>query len=421
MKNKKSLSCIYVDLGSSSTKVYIKEDTLRLESVKSIKLKEGFTVDNGFAEDKLEEIFQLLEEVKKRYPSSRIKMFATSLFRKMSSVAFEQIRDKCFIRTGLVINVISQELENFFLEKALVGKANIKENILLINIGGDSTELVVMYGNEAIERKNLDMGVGTLLNQFPAVNESFSKVKISEIVNFVKDSLPVLENKCKIAMYSGGELNYMKLAQYPLEQNVIFKDVDHPFSVTTSQFARKNEAIFSKVALDELENLMPDNPKWMHGARICSALAQAIVENYGVDILIPSDSNLIDGVVRQEYRYVTLSGSFRKHLDIMIDVKEQLEKKNVIVLSPRFVVPKNPKEEFVVFEGEEGLTPLELEKYHLESIKKSDALIVCDPLGYVGASALIEIGYAYALGKRIIFTEKPEEFMLNTLPMEVGI
>ena len=62
-----------------------------------------------------------------------------------------------------------------------------------------------------------------------------------------------------------------------------------------------------------------------------------------------------------------------------------------------------------------------LERHHLDSIQKSDALIVCDPEGYVGASALIEIGYANALGKRIIFTEKPQEFMLNTLPHEIGL
>jgi len=67
------------------------------------------------------------------------------------------------------------------------------------------------------------------------------------------------------------------------------------------------------------------------------------------------------------------------------------------------------------------MSPLELERHHLSSIANSDALIVCDPEGYVGASALIEIGFANALGKRIIFTEKPEEFMLNTLPADVNL
>ena len=91
------------------------------------------------------------------------------------------------------------------------------------------------------------------------------------------------------------------------------------------------------------------------------------------------------------------------------------------MLSPRFDAPKNPGQEFVVFEDEEGLSPLELERHHLNMINSCDALIVCASNGYVGASALIEIGYAQALGKRIIFTEQPTEFMLQTLPAERGL
>ncbi|EKE21143.1 MAG: hypothetical protein ACD_7C00341G0001, partial [uncultured bacterium] len=64
---------------------------------------------------------------------------------------------------------------------------------------------------------------------------------------------------------------------------------------------------------------------------------------------------------------------------------------------------------------------LELERYHLESISQSDALVVCNPGGYVGSSALLEIGLAHSLGKRIIFTEKPNEFILQILPAEAGL
>lgn len=191
--------------------------------------------------------------------------------------------------------------------------------------------------------------------------------------------------------------------------------------ITIDDYKIKNKEIFEKITLKELEDLMPDNPKWMHGARAFSAISQAICEKYGILKIIPSDSNLINGVIRQEFRYVTLSGSFRKHLDYILKIKKELETSGVKVLSPRFIEPKNPGEEFVIFSGEEGLSPLELERYHLNSIINSDALIVCDPDGYVGASALLEIGFAQSLGKRIIFTEKPQEFILNNLPAEFGL
>jgi len=165
--------------------------------------------------------------------------------------------------------------------------------LLLINIGGGSTELVVMYGKEAIERVNLDFGVGKILTDFPQINDEFSKVKLEEVVNYVKNLLPKVQNKPKIAFYTGGELTYMKLANYPLKKNNLFEDEDHPFLIELEDFKNKNKEIFEKISLKELENLMPENPKWMHGARPCC-------EKYYIEKIIPSDSNIIHGIVRQE-------------------------------------------------------------------------------------------------------------------------
>jgi len=188
---------------------------------------------------------------------------------------------------------------------ALVGKCHLNEPLLLINIGGGSTELVVMYGKEAIERLNLDFGVGKILNDFPQINEEVSKINIEEVVNYVKNLLPPLQNKPKIAFYTGGELTYMKLANYPLKKNNLFKDSDHPFLIEFKDFKNKNKEIFEKITLKELESLMPENPKWMHGARPCSAIAQAICEKYSSEKIIPSDSNIVNGILRQEFKYVT--------------------------------------------------------------------------------------------------------------------
>lgn len=413
---------ILLDIGSSTIKIYrYAEQKLNLLLQRSIFFKENFDPEGGISPENKKELFELLEAVKEQNRNIPIKIYATGIFRKLTPAAKTAFVDEVFLRTGLYLNIISQDLENFYLEKALIGKCNLKESILLINIGGGSTELVVMYGDEAIERKNLDIGVGTILTEFPQVNEEISKVTLDEILNFVKSKLPSLDNKPGIAFLTGGELTYMKLAHYPLEKNTLFEDDDHPFLITFNNYESKNKEIYEKFTLKELENLMPDNPKWMHEARAFAGIAQAICDKYKIEKIIPSDSNLINGVIRQEFRHVTLSGSFRKHLDYILKIKKELEARGVKVLSPRFVEPKNPGEEFVVFSGEENLSPLELERYHLNSIVDSDALIICDPEGYVGASALLEIGFAQALGKRIVFIEKPQEFILNNLPAEFSL
>ncbi len=220
-----------------------------------------------------------------------------------------------------------------------------------------------MLGKEAIETKNIEIGVGTILTEFQEINEEVSKFSLEKTVEFIKKKLPSLQNKVKLAFYSGGELTYMRIASYKPQDNKLFNDKDHPSLISFDDFAKRNNEIFSKVTLSELEALMPDNPRWMHGARACSAIAQAICQKYKIETIIPSNSNLIDGVARQEFRHVTIRGSFRKYLDYILKIRKQLDDKGVEVLSPRFTEPKNPGEEFIVFGGEERSTSLELERY----------------------------------------------------------
>ena len=416
------MNTILVDVGSSTIKVYknTKQD-VEILFQKSIPFKDGFDPEGGISSVAKKELFEIIDSVKDKNKNSKIKIFATGIFRKLVKSTKVTFIDEFFGRTGLYFNIIDQDIENFYLEMALVGKCPLNEPVLLVNIGGGSMELVVMYGREAIEMKNVDLGVGTVNTQFSKINEPIAGISLNEIIDYVSNRLPSLDNKVRYAFYTGGELNYMQITGYVLETNKLFSDDDHPSVISVDNFSKRNNDIFEKLTLSELESLMSENPKWMHGARGCSAIAQAVFQKYLIQSVIPSNSNLINGVARQEFRYVTISGSFRKHLDYILKIKEKIESEGSKVLSPRFTEPKNPGEKFVVFTGEEGLTPLELERHHLDSILKSEALIVCDPEGYVGASALIEIGFANSLSKRIIFVEKPEEFMLNTLPAEIGL
>ncbi|HSX28249.1 MAG TPA: hypothetical protein VLF60_02260 [Candidatus Saccharimonadales bacterium] len=412
---------VLIDVGSSTVKVYKLTDGKLLPiETKSIHFKEDFDPAQGITESNKDILIEYINQLKKRSPGG-IKIFATAIFRKFDEAARQDFGDEFFRRTDLFFYIVPHDLEGYYLEMALAGKNTLIDPLLLINIGGGSTELIVTRGTEVIDRHNLDIGVMTVLKDFPYINNATSEHVLADVVQGIQAKLPPTTLKTPIAMYNGGELTYMNLAGYKLELNTVLKDEDHPSMIRVQDFSKRNEQVFREVTLKSLEALMPNDPLWMHGARACSAIAQAICEHFGVGTIIPSDSNMVHGVVRQEFRTVVLSGSFRKHLEYILKVKKELAQKNIQILSPRFEEPKNPGEEFVVFDGEEGLSPLDLERYHLDMIDQCDALVICSPGGYVGASALIEFGYAQAKGKRIIFTEKPEEFMLGTLPAEVGL
>lgn len=293
---------VLIDVGSSSIKVYIHDEGhLKLIHTKSASLKTGFSEDIGISAENKKLLFDLIKEQKKNHVEAEFHAYGTAIFRKYSIPALKKFQQEFLEKFGFPFTIISQDEENEYLEYALAGKFPTSDNLLLINIGGGSTELVVIKKNQPIERKNVDVGVGTILTEFSRINESISPVFLKEVVQFSLKQLPELDHIVSIAFYTGGELNYMQHAGYALSENHLFKDGDHPSVISIEDFQRRNEEIFSKVTLAELEGLMPDNPKWMHGARACSAFAQAICEKYNIKTIIPSNSNLINGIVRKEF------------------------------------------------------------------------------------------------------------------------
>jgi hypothetical protein len=52
--------------------------------------------------------------------------------------------------------------------------------------------------------------------------------------------------------------------------------------------------------MNNLYELMPHNPKWMDGARPGAVLPQAIFEMCNIKYIVPSDVNLINGVIKYD-------------------------------------------------------------------------------------------------------------------------
>lgn len=253
---------ILIDVGSSTVKIYeFNNEILNLIFQKSIFFKNEFNSQDGFSEESKKELFDLLNAVKVQSPNTPIRIYATAIFRKLLPSTKKMFVDEVLQATGLHFNIISQEMENHYLGKALLDKCNLKDPVLIINIGGGSTELIVAQDGQTIERYNIDFGVGTIINQFPNINDQLSSINIDTVIYHVKKLLPVISTNPKIAFYTGGELNYMTCAKYPLKNNTLFQDSEHQFLIELNDFQTKNKDIYEKIAFKELEALMPENPK----------------------------------------------------------------------------------------------------------------------------------------------------------------
>lgn len=413
-----------IDVGSSTVKVYQREKSnISLIRAKTFDFKEGFTPVAGLSEENAALLYSFFDEIIGRFQltNCNTKIFATGIFRDIANK--QQFVCNFYIKTRLFINIVSHDLEAFYLEKAWVGCNKSDSALLVINIGGKTTELVWYVGSVVIEKVKLEVGVGTILKKFKSINESYSPYPISEIIDYIKPQLPSVNHPVDAAIYTGGELRYMRIAHYPLTLNTLFSDPLHPVMIDMTKYSAHNEKIYHDISISDLQAMMPENPTWMNGARACSALAQAICEKYHVSLIVPSDSNLIDGVNIQEARTAVICGSFNKHLDKISELVSNLESRGIAVLSPKNTQVIGSEEGFVLFKNDVIVNhcTYSVEIPHLQAIEACDMVIICNYNGYIGPKTALEIGYALKCGKRIVFLENNHAVRDLDIPSEIGL
>lgn len=425
-----------IDVGTSTVKVYKKEsEKVDLIEQKTFHFQDGFTKKQGLSNNNRIALFDYFQGLIDKYSLTNYntKLYATGIFRDIENKG-ETIKN-FFKRTGLYFNIISHNLEAFYLEKAWVNKECDSINgLVVINIGGKTTE-VLLYNNGIIEKvEKLSFGIGKVLKKYQEINDYHSKYNLDYIVSHIYEDiskqLSAISFPYKIAIYTGGELNYMKCAQYPLTPNTFFNDSLHPYMIQTIDYRKRNNDIFTKLSIKDLKTMMPNDPDWMLGARACSALAQAICQFYKVEFIIPSDANLIDGVNVQEAQNVVLCGSFNKHLNQIKELICKLNKNNINVSSPKSTEVTGEEDGFVLFKNDvvENHNTWAVEEKHLKAIDDCDFVIACNYDDYIGISTTFELDYAFRKNKKIVFIEDNDSARTFgkrigqfPMPCEIGI
>ena len=289
----------YFDIGSSTIKLYEYKKELSLIEEKSIMFKRGFSED-GIQEENIEKMMAFIKEVKEKYnlDKNNTEIYATGIWRKIPNEQLANIEAR-FNELDLEFNVISHDKENYYFEKAMQGTYN--NRVMMVNMGGKTTELVI-FDNDTVEnRVNLTVGVSDVFDKYPNINELDSGISKEEVINYLENLISEDINfNCDIAIHTGGELRFQKLVKYNLQPNKFFDDGIHKVYFTYEDFDKKNEELLNKTTLDELRSLMPTNPDWMNGAKAGIMLGEAIFRKANIKNIIPSDLNLINGVIKEK-------------------------------------------------------------------------------------------------------------------------
>lgn len=293
----------YIDLGSSTIKVYQYVEKLELLEEHSIYFKNGFDSDAGISFENMNELcdyFQeLLDKYHLKYENTHI--FVTGIFRNLSYSKKQELVRLFNDKFDLHFDIISHGIENYYLGKAMQNNYNGKK-VLIINMGGKTTELVTFQNDKIVDTKNLTIGVADLLNEFSKVNEDISGNTMEEMDSFVLEKIKDVsfEQDYDCAIFTGGEERFELLTGFNLVPNTLFDDGIHSYMVSFDDYVAGTKKVFYDITMNQLYQLMPDNPKWMDGARSGAIIPLTIFKKANIPWIIPSDLNLINGVINDK-------------------------------------------------------------------------------------------------------------------------
>ena len=260
----------------------------------------AFDREKGISESNLKELCDYFEKIKTKYDLKyyNTNIFVTGIFRNLTQVRKQDLVKLFNEKFDLHFNIISHGIENYYLAKAMENDYNNKK-VLIINMGGKTTELVTFVGDKITDTKNLNLGVADLLNNFDKVNDKYSGNTVEEMEKFVREKLSNIEldKDYDCAIFTGGEERFELLTGFNLVDNTLFNDNIHKYMLSLEDYIDGTKKVFYDISLAELYKLMPDNPKWMNGARSGAIIPLVLFKMANVKWIIPSDLNLINGVI----------------------------------------------------------------------------------------------------------------------------
>jgi exopolyphosphatase/guanosine-5'-triphosphate,3'-diphosphate pyrophosphatase len=246
-----------IDLGSNALRAVIaRKDGDKVEIVKSFRepLRLGEDVfQNGIISEmkmqKTEEAFIKLFHIFTEYNVTDIKAMATSAMRdsKNGPILAKRIAHA----TGIEIETIRGSEEAQVIFHAVKSQVNLKrKNAILMDIGGGSTELILVKNEEILAVESFNVGTVRLLKLDQASLEKEISDQMERMIQFIKSHLKLKDIDLFIG--TGGNLRRIgkirkKILGKPSSELAMFNEINH-----------MEEAILSMSYVDRIRRLELD-------------------------------------------------------------------------------------------------------------------------------------------------------------------
>lgn len=292
-----------IDIGSNSVRLLLAQITdihsfkIITELKEYVRLGEGFDDAGNLKEEKIDEAINVLKLFKTfcdTFPETKIIATATEAVRKTKNQAY--LIDKIKSETNLDIQILSGEKEAYYDYFASVNTLNVK-NGLIMDIGGASTELILVEDRNLKECISLPFGAITLTRNFN-LQDSISNSEEKSLKGFLLDSfsqIPWLKDlKVDTIIGIGGSIRNLakiskKKTNYPL-------DLIHNYTLDNAQVLDIYNEVKSKSTEQrkKIKGLSKDRADIFVGA-VCAV--NTLMDMLKIKHLIISRNGLREGVL----------------------------------------------------------------------------------------------------------------------------
>lgn len=225
-----------IDLGSNALRAIIaRKNGDIVEVIKSfrepLRLGEDVFRSGIISQDKMiktEEAFIKLFHIFLEYNVTDVRAMATSAMR--DSKNGQELAQKIAKSTGIQIETIEGTEEAQTIFKAVRAEIDLKKKTaILMDIGGGSTEIIILKNEEVLAVRSFDVGTVRLLNLNQKQLEETIEFELKLILEFIKEHLP---KKPDLFIGTGGNLRRIgkirkKMLGKPTSQLATFGEINH--------------------------------------------------------------------------------------------------------------------------------------------------------------------------------------------------
>ncbi len=250
-------------------------------------MKDGFLTKEGIA--LAQEIIENYITISKSYHAEKIIITGTSASREAKNIS--QLSNWLSDKYNLKYHILSEEQEIYYIYLANKHEFNEHENLIIFDIGGGSTEFVIVKNGDLDFSISLKMGVRRLNNFFDNDEEKYAFCQNilaqSEIIKHAQTSFECVG--------VGGTVTNLIAVKNGLKEWISEKV--HKQVLTLDDVLHFKD-LWKKLSYEKIEKLIPFDPHRSDVLLSGTILLESIFSYLGIDKIFVSDFGLQFGILQ---------------------------------------------------------------------------------------------------------------------------